>query len=805
MLTDNREGSRLRRPIAMATASVMGLGALWAAGIAPAQAQETGQIAPEFSGPSDGIPEGWSSLWNEGSWSTVGDDFTVLRHDIPVDVDHEVPRGVTWDGIGDDGVATGDVEAHTLMQVPGDLGPNWDTTRFGLGVHLGGDAGSETGYFVDIAGTELRIGQYTDGSVSYLGDAYDLGGFEGAVWHNLVLSQRGDTLSAKAWPQGKTEPAEWQVTVDGIAEETREGRVGVFNVDTAGNRDAATETAFLSVGLDEADAPRAPEDLIPDPEHDPLLTGFENREGEGWTSHAEELAFLEAVDAASDRTTLRQIGESANGLPINLMQIGGPEGVPSDEEIAEGRSILLIGSQHGNEPAGQEMTLQLLRDLALSPTPEQLEQLSHTTIMVIPTINPDGRLANDRLLANGVDMNRDHLALNEIETQVLAQITRDFKPDVVLDAHEKPRTLEGADLDGLWPRNLAVDADLLALANEMVEDHMFSELEAQGITPAIYGGPRPEDGAGDENEGIGRNMLGLSHSVGVLIETPGLREGTERVEAQYAAALAMLSFQRENAERIEEVTAAAPENRAADGLNQEPFHLFGADNDPPKPETTLDPGPCGYVLTPEQAARVALTFELRGVESVTLDSGDVFVSMAQPMMTVVPFMLDPGARSSLVDGVAVFEGSDCVQPAIVNVTVPTITGTPEVGQTLTADPGAWDPADVSLSYQWLADGEAVEGAEDAQLALTEAHLDQEISIVVTAAAEGFESASAESEPVGPVAAASTPGEPGDGDEGGSDEGGSLPETGSSTPSLALLATAIVLTIGTALIVRRRTA
>jgi hypothetical protein len=36
-----------------------------------------------------------------------------------------------------------------------------------------------------------------------------------------------------------------------------------------------------------------------------------------------------------------------------------------------------------------------------------------------------------------------------------------------------------------------------------------------------------------------------------------------------------------------------------------------------------------------------------------------------------------------------------------NVTLPTITGTPQVGQTLTADPGSWTNSPSSFSYQWL--------------------------------------------------------------------------------------------------------
>lgn len=44
-----------------------------------------------------------------------------------------------------------------------------------------------------------------------------------------------------------------------------------------------------------------------------------------------------------------------------------------------------------------------------------------------------------------------------------------------------------------------------------------------------------------------------------------------------------------------------------------------------------------------------------------------------------------------------------------NTTAPVITGTAQVGQTLTATPGIWS-GDPVLTYQWSADGAAISGA-----------------------------------------------------------------------------------------------
>jgi hypothetical protein len=62
---------------------------------------------------------------------------------------------------------------------------------------------------------------------------------------------------------------------------------------------------------------------------------------------------------------------------------------------------------------------------------------------------------------------------------------------------------------------------------------------------------------------------------------------------------------------------------------------------------------------------------------------------------------------------------------------PTITGTPSVGETLTADAGTWQPDPVELSYQWLRDGDPIEGATDATYVVTNPDAGTLLSVSVT--------------------------------------------------------------------------
>ena len=49
--------------------------------------------------------------------------------------------------------------------------------------------------------------------------------------------------------------------------------------------------------------------------------------------------------------------------------------------------------------------------------------------------------------------------------------------------------------------------------------------------------------------------------------------------------------------------------------------------------------------------------------------------------------------------------------AVKNLAPPVITGTPRVGQTMTASSGLWSPSDVTVTYQWRAGGVSIPGGD----------------------------------------------------------------------------------------------
>lgn len=84
--------------------------------------------------------------------------------------------------------------------------------------------------------------------------------------------------------------------------------------------------------------------------------------------------------------------------------------------------------------------------------------------------------------------------------------------------------------------------------------------------------------------------------------------------------------------------------------------------------------------------------------------------------------------------------------------VPTITGTRKVAYTLTANPGTWSPAPVTLRYQWYRSGVAITGATAKTYILSGADAGKLISTRVTGAKTGYTSVTKASAATATIAA-----------------------------------------------------
>lgn len=92
-------------------------------------------------------------------------------------------------------------------------------------------------------------------------------------------------------------------------------------------------------------------------------------------------------------------------------------------------------------------------------------------------------------------------------------------------------------------------------------------------------------------------------------------------------------------------------------------------------------------------------------------------------------------------------------PFLEGVTIPMISGTPQVGQTLTVTAGTWEQGEVSATYEWFNDDGAIAGATGTTYVPTASDVGKTLVVIVEASKPGFQNRFNMSNTVGPITAA----------------------------------------------------
>jgi hypothetical protein len=168
------------------------------------------------------------------------------------------------------------------------------------------------------------------------------------------------------------------------------------------------------------------------------------------STHAEVLRFLQAIKGQSKNVHIMSMGKSLEGKDIPVAVLSNPMITTADEAKRSGKPVIYIqGNIHAGEVEGKESIMMLMRDILLG---DKKYLLDHQIILFIPIYNTD---SNDKMEKGrrpsqedsplevgirensmGLDLNRDGMKMEAIETNVLFQnVINVWDPQLFVDLH----------------------------------------------------------------------------------------------------------------------------------------------------------------------------------------------------------------------------------------------------------------------------------------------------------------------------------------------------------------------------------
>ena len=303
-----------------------------------------------------------------------------------------------------------------------------------------------------------------------------------------------------------------------------------------------------------------PEVSIPTPAFQPGKADF--------TSQEELMQFAYDLARRSPEMHVRIVGYSQEDRAIPLLVVARGSGRGGGDLLKNGKpTVLIIGQQHGNEPAGGEAALALASELAGGAWTRILDRVN---VLIVPRGNPDGAHHFVRGLKNGADVNRDHLLESTPEGRALGRVFVDYQPDVVLDCHEfgvklrwfeKFGALQGYDALIQYATVSNLPAAITEAAERLFRQPLLRALDAVSLRTSWYyttaydvndrkvsmGGVVPD---------TGRNIAGLRNAISFLIETRGVGIGRAHYKRRvYTHLVAMHSILESTAGEADQLLA----------------------------------------------------------------------------------------------------------------------------------------------------------------------------------------------------------------------------------------------------------
>lgn len=336
-----------------------------------------------------------------------------------------------------------------------------------------------------------------------------------------------------------------------------------------------------------------------------IPTPFESSPQSVLPTSKEITLYLQKIVKKSQLASLVQLGSSAGKRPIYGVRLStDPKFLKNGQADPHKLTVMLVASQHGNEPSGSEAMQILLRDIALGHDKSLLDKMN---LLVIAMANPDGRDLQSRANAANENLNIDYTALQSKETQMYINVLNEYQPNVLFDVHESgiyKRILSGeqgymTDVQAQFEigNNPNIDFFLREYSEETFLPKLLKAVNHAGLSAKHYQGEIIQLNQAVSRGGLGisnlRNYAAMQGCLSVLVENrldskegtyPSPRNIKERIRKQLLSVDTFLNVVTNNADTILRITQNAAQHWSSGPENEKEIALsvhFNTDKQQP--------------------------------------------------------------------------------------------------------------------------------------------------------------------------------------------------------------------------------
>lgn len=276
-----------------------------------------------------------------------------------------------------------------------------------------------------------------------------------------------------------------------------------------------------------------------------------------YCNHDEMMQFLKEVQAGSDEMLFSTYGKSVQGRELVYAVLSRPLVTNPFEAMTSGKPIVILDAAvHGMEHTLRESNMILIRELATKGT-KMNDLLDKLVVIMVPCLNPDGTEIGKRSNANGSDLNRDYIKLDEPEIgHYVGDMLQKWHPHLQVGGHNG-----GAypyNQAYLAPSNAAADQTLTQICDKEIFPLIDKNMEAAGYKSFYYAsGDKERWRVGSSSPRIFRNYGGMSNYVSIVFETGKGLANVPDIKSGVVAYKSILEYCAANPKKLMDVVEKA--------------------------------------------------------------------------------------------------------------------------------------------------------------------------------------------------------------------------------------------------------